>query len=59
MKDLSTLNRENIRIAMIGTREGVPKATLKSIDRAMVDTAINTGMILTIALNYGGQASRF
>ncbi|GAB2023036.1 isoprenyl transferase [Pseudolactococcus yaeyamensis] len=51
-----TLNRENIRIAMIGTREGVPKATLKSIDRAMVDTAQNTGMILTIALNYGGQA---
>ena len=51
-----TLNRENIRIAMIGTREGVPKATLKSIDRAMVDTAQNTGMILTIALNHGGQA---
>ncbi len=51
-----TLNRESIRIAMIGTREGVPKATLKSIDRAMVDTAQNTGMILTIALNYGGQA---
>ena len=51
-----TLNRENIRIAMIGTREGVQKATQKSIDRAMVDTAQNTGMILTIALNYGGQA---
>lgn len=55
-KFVPTLNRENIRIAMIGTREGVPKATLKSIDRAMVDTAQNTGMILTIALNYGGQA---
>jgi undecaprenyl diphosphate synthase len=55
-KFVPTLNRENIRIAMIGTRAGVPKATLKSIDRAMVDTASNTGMILTIALNYGGQA---
>lgn len=55
-KFVPTLNRENIRIAMIGTREGVPKATLKSIDRAMVDTAQNTGMILNIALNYGGQA---
>lgn len=55
-KFVPTLNRENIRIAMIGTREGVPKATLKSIDRAMIDTANNTGMILTIALNYGGQA---
>ncbi|MDR1606671.1 MAG: isoprenyl transferase [Streptococcaceae bacterium] len=55
-KFVPTLNRENIRIAMIGTRQGVPKATLKSIDRAMVDTANNTGMILNIALNYGGQA---
>ena len=54
-KFVPTLNKENIRIAMIGTREGVPKATLKSIDQAMADTAANTGMILTIALNYGGQ----
>jgi undecaprenyl diphosphate synthase len=55
-KFVPTLNRENIRIAMIGTRKGVPKATLKSIDNAMADTADNTGMILNIALNYGGQA---
>ena len=54
-KFVPTLHRENIRIMMIGTREGVPKSTLKSIDQAVADTAANTGMILTIALNYGGQ----
>ncbi|GFH40487.1 isoprenyl transferase [Pseudolactococcus insecticola] len=54
-KFVPTLKRENIRVSMIGKRDGVPKATLKSIDKAMVDTADNTGMILNIALNYGGQ----
>ncbi|MDR0298169.1 MAG: isoprenyl transferase [Streptococcaceae bacterium] len=49
------LNRENIRIGMIGARSGVPDATLKAIDRAMMDTARNTGMLLNFALNYGGR----
>jgi undecaprenyl diphosphate synthase len=50
------LNRENIRIGMIGDREGVPDATLKAIDQAAVDTAQNTGMLLNFAMNYGGRA---
>ena len=50
------LNRENIQIRMIGNREGVPKATLKAIDKASEDTSDNTGMILNFALNYGGRA---
>ena len=50
------LNRENIQIRMIGAREGVPKRTLSAIDRASVDTAANTGMILNFAMNYGGRA---
>ncbi|MDR2976635.1 MAG: isoprenyl transferase [Streptococcaceae bacterium] len=50
------LNKENIQIRMIGNREGVPKATLKAIDKAAEDTAANTGMILNFAMNYGGRA---
>jgi undecaprenyl diphosphate synthase len=50
------LNKENIQIRMIGDREGVPKATLKAIDKAAEDTAQNTGMILNFAMNYGGRS---
>lgn len=50
------LNRENIQMRMIGNREGVPKATLKAIDKASQDTSNNSGMILNFALNYGGRA---
>lgn len=48
--------RENIRIAMIGNRDGIPAATLKAIDKATAETAENTGMILNFAMNYGGRA---
>ena len=55
-KFVPTLNKENIQIRMIGQRDGVPKATLKAIDDASIDTAQNTGMILNFALNYGGRS---
>lgn len=54
-KYLPILNEENIQIRMIGEREGLPKATLNSIDRAAVETSNNTGMILNFAMNYGGR----
>ncbi|MEY8444133.1 isoprenyl transferase [Lactococcus ileimucosae] len=54
-KYLPILNEENIQIRMIGEREGLPKATLNSIDRAAAETSNNTGMILNFAMNYGGR----
>jgi len=54
-KYLPILNEENIQIRMIGERDGLPKATLNSIDRAAAETANNTGMILNFAMNYGGR----
>lgn len=54
-KYMPTLKAENIQIRMIGEREGLPKATLASIDRAAAETAENTGMILNFAMNYGGR----
>ncbi|WP_081165917.1 isoprenyl transferase [Lactococcus garvieae] len=54
-KYLPILNAENIQIRMIGERDGLPKATLNSIDRAAAETANNTGMILNFAMNYGGR----
>lgn len=54
-KYVPILKKENIQIRMIGEREGLPKATLDSIDRAAIETAENTGMILNFAMNYGGR----
>ncbi|MGY3736480.1 isoprenyl transferase [Lactococcus taiwanensis] len=54
-KYMPTLKAENIQIRMIGEREGMPKATLASIDQAAEETAENTGMILNFAMNYGGR----
>lgn len=55
-KYVPILKAENIQIRMIGERKGLPDATLKAIDKAALDTAENTGMILTFAMNYGGRA---
>ncbi|MDD0429625.1 undecaprenyl diphosphate synthase family protein, partial [Shigella sonnei] len=49
------LKLEHIQIRMIGEREGLPKATLDSIDRAAQETSENDGMILNFAMNYGGR----
>ncbi len=54
-KYIPVLKAENIQIRMIGERDGMPKATLASIDRAARETAGNTGMILNFAMNYGGR----
>ena len=54
-KYVPVLKEENIQIRMIGEREGLPKATLDSIDKASRETAENTGMILNFAMNYGGR----
>ncbi|CAM3186474.1 isoprenyl transferase [Lactococcus hircilactis] len=54
-KYVPILNKENIQIRWMGELEGLPKATLASIDRAAKDTENNTGMILNFAMNYGGR----
>lgn len=54
-KYVPVLKEENIQIRMIGERDGLPKATLDSIDRAAIETADNDGMILNFAMNYGGR----
>ena len=54
-KYVPVLKEENIQIRMIGEREGLPKATLDSIDRAAQETSENDGMILNFAMNYGGR----
>lgn len=46
---------ENIRFNTIGHVEDLPEAIQKLIRHSIEDTSNNTGMILTLALSYGGR----
>lgn len=47
---------ENIKIIHIGKLDKLPKSTTKIIKDAIDTTKNNTGLILNVALNYGGRA---
>ena len=49
------LASENIRLVMIGERDGLPAEVLDEIDRTVEMTRNNTGMTLALAVNYGGR----
>lgn len=46
---------ENIKVKIIGSREGLSDKMKKSIEQCMERTKNNTGIIFNIALNYGGR----
>ena len=47
---------QNVRVRMIGRREGLPAEVLAEFDRTVQETSTNTGMILCLAVNYGGRS---
>jgi len=54
--ELDEINRQNIRFQTIGRIEALSPRVRDEIARASEHTARNTGMILSVALNYGGRA---
>nr|MEA2797912.1 undecaprenyl diphosphate synthase [Phenylobacterium sp.] len=54
--DLPRLEREGVRVRVIGREEGLSPDLLKMCREAEARTAHNTSLFLTIAFNYGGQA---
>jgi undecaprenyl diphosphate synthase len=55
IEERTTIMRENIRVAVIGRREGIPEQTLREMDRTVTMSAANTGTRLALAINYGGR----
>jgi len=55
-KELENLQTNNIRFQTIGRSEGLDPTVLDEIQKAERATALNTGMVLTVAINYGGRA---
>jgi len=54
--DLDRLERDGVRVRVLGRREGLAPDILRIIERAETRTAKNTRYNLQIAFNYGGQA---
>ena len=55
-KEMPLLQRNNIRLRFLGRADELPEAVQRDSREATAATAKNTGMVLSIALNYGGRA---
>src|ERR1700730_5597839 len=54
--ELAEINRQNIHFQTIGRIEALAPTVRQEIARASEQTASNKGMVLSVALNYGGRA---
>jgi undecaprenyl diphosphate synthase len=54
--ELEEIDRQNIRFQPIGRIEGLQESVRRELLKAVERTARNTGMVLSVALNYGGRA---
>lgn len=55
-KEMPLLQRNNIRMRFLGRPDELPEAVQRDTREATEALAKNTGMVLSIALNYGGRA---
>jgi undecaprenyl diphosphate synthase len=56
IEERTTIMRQNIRVAVIGRREGIPPEALREIDKTVALSGKNTGLRLCLAINYGSRA---
>ena len=54
-RDLSELHQANIRVRIIGSREGLEPGIRGLLDESEALTQANTGMTLIVAFNYGAR----
>ena len=54
--ELPNLMRHNIRFQTIGRVEALPHQIIRELQETINATARNTGLVLSLAINYGGRA---
>ena len=54
--EIDEFNENNVQVRFIGSREGLPEIVMQKMDHAIEATKGNTGIILNLAINYGGKA---
>ena len=55
-REVETMNKNNIRLEVIGRIQDLPESVLSQLEASMTATAHNTGMHLILALSYSGRA---
>jgi len=55
-QELPDMQANNIQVRHIGRREGLPDYLCRQLDECINTTTKNTGLVLNLALNYGGRA---
>ena len=54
--EVPELDRNNVRLNAIGRLDGLPRSVQIALRRAIERTRDNTGLLLNLALNYGGRS---
>jgi undecaprenyl diphosphate synthase len=54
--DLARLEREGVRVRVVGSRQGLSRDLVRICEEAEARTAGNDAFFLTVAFNYGGKA---
>ena len=54
--EIPELDQNNVRLNAIGRLDGLSRSVRVALDRALSRTANNTGLLLNLALNYGGRS---
>ncbi|NQT39306.1 MAG: di-trans,poly-cis-decaprenylcistransferase, partial [Planctomycetes bacterium] len=55
IEERGTIMEQNVRLSVIGRREGIPADVLREIDKTIALSSENTGLRLCLAINYGGR----
>jgi undecaprenyl diphosphate synthase len=55
-QEMPLIQRNNIRMRFLGRSDDLPEAVQRDTREAELETSKNTGMVLCVALNYGGRA---
>ncbi len=50
------MNSNNVQVRHSGLRENLPEFLLKQLDETIESTSGNSGLVLNLAINYGGRA---
>lgn len=55
-EETAELDKNNVRLNAIGRLEGLPKSVQQALNKSLEQTSGNTGLLLNLALNYGGRS---
>ena len=56
IEERTTIMENNLRVRMIGRREGIPDQVLRELDKTVEMSSANSGTRLNLAINYGGRS---